>query len=202
MKRSVNVVRPRMRKSWAPVYPAVTVVAFTALTGCSDDSEEAEIFAAINDCIDNNPSFSAECGSAYQEALAQAPAVAPKFNSYEDCAYEFGLDTCYRDDRTGWFMPAMAGYMFGRLAGSNRPYFARPMFSSSYPGSDYYDEWISDDGYSFGKKKRKTKLRVSKSFLSAKPSIKTKTLSRGGFGSMAASKSSFGKTSKSRSWGG
>ncbi|RXJ74408.1 hypothetical protein CS022_02015 [Veronia nyctiphanis] len=201
MKRSTNVIRPRMRKSWAPIYPAVTVAAFTALTGCSEETEQTEIFEAVRDCIDNNPTISAQCHSGYEDALAQASAVAPKFSSYEDCAYEFGLDTCYRDDDNGWFMPVMAGYMFGRLSGSDR-YYARPMFSSSYPGSNYYDEWVSDDGYSFGKKKRKSKFNVAKSFLRTKPVTKTKTLSRGGFGSMSASKSSFGKSSSSRSWGG
>ena len=206
MKRSQQVIKPRMRKSWRPAVPTITVAAVVLVSGCSDNGEEMNIYANVPDCIDDNPGYSSECRAAYQDALNDAASTAPKYASMDDCASEFGYQNCVTAPQNNWFMPAMTGFMFAR-AFNNRPYYHQPMFSSMYPGSPYYGGWYSSDGYSYGKKSRYKKVYVPRDHLKQKPAV-TKTISRGGFGSKVAAKSSWSSKassssrSSSRSWGG
>ncbi|WP_407332863.1 DUF1190 domain-containing protein [Enterovibrio sp. 27052020O] len=199
MKRSQQVIKPRMRKSWRPAVPSVTVAAIVLVSGCSDNGKEMNIYANVDDCVNDNPGYSSECRAAYQDAVNEAASTAPKYNSQEDCASEFGYENCVRAPQNNWFMPAMAGFMFGRAI-NNRPYYQQPMFSSTFPGSPYYGGWVSSDGYSYGKKSKYSKVYVPKDHLKQKPAV-TKTISRGGFGSKVAAKSSWSRSS-SKSWGG
>lgn len=200
MKRSQRVIVPQMHKRMRPVTKGVTAVAAIVLvSGCSDNSQEMGIYSNVSDCIDDNPEYSTQCTSAYQDALDDASKTAPKYNLRTDCEYEFGYDNCIQAPKHSWFMPAMAGFMFGQ-AMNNRSYFQQPMFSSTYPGSRYYGGWTSSDGYSYGKKSERSKVYVPTEQLKQKPAV-TKTISRGGFGSKAAAKSSWSR-SGSKSWGG
>ncbi|ELR65945.1 hypothetical protein C942_00571 [Photobacterium marinum] len=203
MKRSKKVVLPSMRKNWRTFSVAPISVAFAGafLTGCSD-KHEGTIYHSLNDCIDDNPNYSQECRAAYQFALTEAERTAPKYQREYDCEAEFGNNTCMRT-QNNWFMPAMAGFMFGRLMDSNRGYYSQPMFSSYYRGSIFYDRWITADGYDYGSSRyKKTKVSVSKDHLKPKPTV-SRTISRGGFGSSVSAKSSWSKSSSgSKSWGG
>ncbi|OEE81780.1 hypothetical protein A1OQ_20555 [Enterovibrio norvegicus FF-162] len=199
MKRSQQVIKPRLRKSWRPAVPSVTVAAIVLVSGCSDNGKEMDIYANVTDCIDANPSYTNECRAAYQDAVDDAASTAPKYATRNDCASEFGYDNCVRAPQNNWFMPAMAGFMFGRAI-NNRPYYQQPMFSSTFPGSRYYGDWTSSDGYSYGKKSRSSKVYVPQDHLKQKPAV-SKTISRGGFGSKVAAKSSWSRSS-SKGWGG
>ncbi|MEZ8143343.1 hypothetical protein A1OK_18615 [Enterovibrio norvegicus FF-454] len=199
MKRSQQVIKPRLRKSWRPAVPSVTVAAIVLVSGCSDNGKEMNIYANVTDCVDDNPGYSSECRAAYQDAVDDAASTAPKYNSQDDCASEFGYENCVRAPQNNWFMPAMAGFMFGQAI-NNRSYYHQPMFSSSYPGSRYYGDWVSSDGYSYGRKSKYSKVYVPKDHLKQKPAV-TKTISRGGFGSKVAAKSSWSRSS-SKGWGG
>ena len=202
MKRSRQVITPLMRKSIRPATKTVTAVAAIVLvSGCSDNAQEMNIYANASDCIDDNPGYSTQCKAAYQDALDDAAKTAPKYNSRTECGNEFGYESCVQAPQNNWFMPAMAGFMFAQAI-NNRPYYQQPMFSSTYPGSRYYGGWASSDGYSYGKKAGQSKVYVPNEQLKKKPAV-TKTMSRGGFGSKAAAKSSWSSSkSKSRSWGG
>ncbi|WP_096618683.1 DUF1190 domain-containing protein [Candidatus Enterovibrio altilux] len=196
MKRSQQVIRAQMRKSWKPT---VTIMAIILVSGCSDNGKTMNIYANVPDCIDDNPGYSNVCRAAYQDAVDSAASTAPKYDSRDDCSHEFGYNSCIRAPQNDWFMPAMAGFMFGRAI-NNQPYYQQPIFSSTYPGSSYYGSWISSDGYSYGKKGRYSKVYVPKDHLKQKPAV-TKTISRGGFGSKVAAKSSWSRSS-SKGWGG
>ncbi|WP_299018310.1 DUF1190 family protein [uncultured Photobacterium sp.] len=204
MKRSKKVVLASMRKDWRTfsVKPFSVAFAGAFLTGCSDNTNEGTIYQTLPDCIDDNPNYSQECRAAYQFALDEAERTAPKYRSEYDCTAEFGNNTCVRTSNN-WFMPAMAGFMFGRLMDNNRGYYSQPMFRSYYPGSIFYDRWTSADGYDYGSSRyKKTKVRVSSDQLKPKPTI-SRTISRGGFGSTVSAKSSWSKSSSgSKSWGG
>lgn len=197
MKRSRQVITSRMRKSWCVATPAVTVAAIAFLTGCSD-AKEMNIYSTVDDCIGDNPEYSTQCRAAYQDALATADSTAPKYNTRAECGSEFGNETCVQSAQNNWFMPAMAGFMFGQML-NNRPY-NQPVFSSTNPRSRYYGGWTSSDGYSYGKKSARSKVSVPSAHLKEKPAV-TRTISRGGFGSKAAAKSSWSRSS-SKSWGG
>lgn len=197
MKRSRQVIMAQMRKSWRVTTPAVTVAAIVLVTGCSDN-KEMSIYSSVDDCINENPEHSAQCRAAYQDALATADSTAPKYRSRAECGAEFGSDSCVQSSQNNWFMPAMAGFMFGQII-NNRSY-NQPLFSSTNPRSRYYGGWASSDGYSYGKKAGRSKVLVPSEHLKAKPAV-TRTISRGGFGSKAAAKSSWSRSS-SKSWGG
>ncbi|MCW8328782.1 DUF1190 family protein [Photobacterium sp. SDRW27] len=205
MKRSKQVVLASMRKNWQTFSVAPVTVAFAGamLSGCSDTSSEASIYQSLDDCIDDNPNYSSECQAAYQYALEEAERTAPKYQTQSDCIAEFGVGACVQSQRNNWFMPAMAGFMFGRMMDSNRGYYSQPMFRSYYPGSIFYDRWTTADGYDYGRSSyKKTKVRVSKDQMKPKPAV-SRTISRGGFGSTVSAKSSWSKSSSgSKSWGG
>lgn len=203
MKRSQNVILPEMRKNWrqfnlAPVSVAVTTA---VLSGCSDDSVSTNIYGTIDECISDHPGYTAECRAAYQDALVEAERTSPKFKTLNDCAYEFGFSGCVATQQNNWFMPAMAGFMFSRLI-DDRRYYSQPMFTSTYPSSVFYGDWISSDGRNYGKTYKRGKISVSRDDLKPKPAVK-RTISRGGFGSTVSAKSSWSSSkSSSKSWGG
>ncbi|KLV09816.1 MULTISPECIES: DUF1190 family protein [Photobacterium] len=205
MKRSKNVVLASMRKNWRPASAVPVTVAFAsfALSGCSDNGQEATIYETLKDCESDNPSYTQECKAAYQNALDEAARTAPKYNSRYDCESEFGANACVQSQSNNWFMPAMAGFMFGRMMDRDRGYYSQPMFSSYYPGSTFYNRWTTADGYDYGNSRyKKSKVIVSRDHMKPKPTV-TRTISRGGFGSTVAAKSSWSSSSRSSgSWGG
>ena len=203
MKRSQNVILPEMRKNWrkfslAPISVAVTTA---MISGCSDDSVQTNIYGTIDECISDHPSYTAECQTAYQEALIEADRTAPKFKSMNDWASEFGFSGCVAAPQNNWFMPEMAGFVFSRLIDDRRHY-SQPMFTSTYRNSVFYGDWVSSDGRNYGKTYKRGKISVSRDDLKPKATAK-RTISRGGFGSTVSAKSSWSSTkSSSKSWGG
>ena len=212
MKRSKHVVLASMKKNWRPISigtmtaPMTAVLATAALTGCSDNSDDAVIYESLNDCVDDNPNYTEECKAAYQFALQEASRTAPKYNSRYDCEAEFGTNACMQPQGNNWFMPAMAGFMFARMLDRDRGgYYSQPMFRSYYPGSIFYDRWTTADGYDYGRSSyKKTKVRVSKDHMKPKPTV-SRTISRGGFGSTVSAKSGWSSSRSSggsKGWGG
>lgn len=201
MKRSQQINLKRMRKYFAPK-PLALGVASVLLTACGSEKQEANIYANEEDCIDQNPGYEAECKAAYEEAQQEAQRTAPKFNSQRDCEHEFGNNQCQevrRSDGGSWFMPFMAGYMLSNLL-SPGPYYHQPMFTSYHPYSRYRHRWFTADGRDYGDY-RYRKVRVSQSAFKKKPTV-TKTIKRGGFGSVAKAKSSWGSSKSKGGWGG
>ncbi|MCG7585962.1 DUF1190 family protein [Photobacterium sp. OFAV2-7] len=205
MKRSKQVVLASMRKNWRTfsVKPVSVAFAGAFLSGCSDNGSEAVIYHTLDDCLDDNPNYSQECRAAYQEALEEAERTAPKYRSEYDCTAEFGMNACMQTSNNNWYMPAMAGFMFGRMLDRDRGYYSQPMFRSYYPGSVFYDRWTTADGYDYGRSSyKKSKVRVTRDQMKPKPTV-SRTISRGGFGSTVSAKSSWSKSSSgSKSWGG
>ena len=199
MKRSRNVKLAQMKKSWLPATPSITVAAIVFVSGCSEGAQEMNIYSGVSECIKNNPEQSEQCKTAYQDALNEAESTAPKYKSRADCVAEFGEQMCVQSSQNNWFMPAMAGFMFGQMM-NNRSYNHQPIFTSTNPHSRHYGGWSSSDGYSYGKVGKSSKVYVPSDQFKKKPAV-TKTISRGGFGSKAAAKSSWSRSS-SKSWGG
>ncbi|MFQ3250917.1 DUF1190 domain-containing protein [Glaciecola sp.] len=198
-KRSTNINLSRMRKAFS-LKPLALGVTTVFLSACSGGKEEALVFKNVDECVDALPNMAQKCATAYEGALAEAAKTAPKYNTKNDCEYEFGTNQCqtYNNNGNSIFMPLMAGYMIGNLM-APRPYY-QPMFTSYSRYSPYRYHWIGADGYDFGDSKKR-KLRVKPSAFDKKPAV-TRTIKRGGFGSSVRAKSSWGSRSSSKGWGG
>lgn len=198
-KRSAHINLSKMRKAFS-FKPLALGVATVFLSACSGGREEALVFQNVDECVDALPDMAQKCKTAYEGALAEAAKTAPKYNTKNDCEYEFGTNQCqtYNSGGSSIFMPLMAGYMIGNLM-APRPYY-QPMFTSYSRYSPYRYHWISSDGYDFGDSKKR-KLRVKPSAFDKKPAV-TRTMKRGGFGSSVRAKSSWGSKSSSKGWGG
>jgi uncharacterized protein YgiB involved in biofilm formation len=198
-KRTSSINLSKMRKAFS-IKPLAVGVATILVSACSSPREEALVFKNVEDCIDQLPDMATKCQTAYQGALEEAARTAPKYNTKNDCEYEFGTNQCvvYRDSGNSVFMPLMAGYMLGNLL-APRPYY-QPMFTSYSRYSPYRYNWISADGYDFGDTKKR-RLKVKPSAFDKKPAV-TRTINRGGFGSSVRAKSSWGSRSSGKGWGG
>ncbi len=91
------------------------------------------LYQNADDCSAANPGKSAECTTAYNNALKEAERTAPKYATREDCVAEFGEGQCQQapaqagmapenqaqaqQSSGSFWMPLMAGYMMGRLMG-------------------------------------------------------------------------------------
>jgi uncharacterized protein YgiB involved in biofilm formation len=203
MKRTQNIDLGAMRKApksfvFKPLAFAVTA---GTLIGCSDNSQEAQVFTSADECISNNPDQVEQCQLAYKEAVDEAVKSGPKYSNVDACAADFGAQNCASytsSNNQSFFMPLMAGYMLSSLV--NGGYRSAPLYTSYSRYSPAYGKWTSTDGNLFGSTRNRN-VRVDNKAFNPKPAVK-RTMSRGGFGSTISAKSSFsGKKSRS-SWGG
>jgi uncharacterized protein YgiB involved in biofilm formation len=229
MKRTKTIDLALMRKQPAIKVAKLSaaIAGVVAMTGCDGSREEGKIYRSLNDCKYNNPGQETICEAAYEEALRESALMAPKYRDEEDCRFEFG-DCRSGVDPAGnsWFMPALAGFMVGNLVDFGRPDCPSGYYRSHdrcrsvmplYTGyGNLYGGYYDADGdrygdYSSSKRVQKVKVKIkvnkeqryqTKRDQPKKPAV-TRTLSRGGFGSTAAAKSSWGRASGSRSgsWG-
>ncbi|MEH6628156.1 MAG: DUF1190 domain-containing protein [Motiliproteus sp.] len=219
MKRSQFIDLDRMRKQ--PTFElsklAVLVGGTMALTGCGQDKTQAEIYKTLDACKQDNPEHADVCETAYKNALESAKNTAPRYARNRDCGAEFGQCITGNDERgNSWFMPAMAGFMIAQAMDIGKPNRScGPGSYVSYNGCRYsqpvysgygslYGGYYGNDGTRYGDIRRGNKpttVKVSTKSFEPKPTPKiAKTLSRGGFGSKAAAKSSWGGGRSS--WGG
>ncbi len=201
MKRTKSIDLEKMRKS-SPV--TLAMAGSIMLSGCWSDQPapetEVRIYRDKSACINENPSFEAQCIEAYEKALVGSEASAPKYTSRYNCESEFGYNRCIRSSNDNWFMPALAGFMLAKAFNTNGY-----NYRQSAPVYYYRDSWVGGNGYNYGSANSVT-TTVPKSTFNPKPKPKvTKTISRGGFGSTVKAKSSWGGSSwsgRSSSFGG
>lgn len=205
MKRSKRINIEAMRK--APVLrPSVLAVSVAlVLSGCSSQ-EPATVYQSVEQCTAENPGHEMDCELAYEKALAEAERTGPRYRTRSDCESEFSANQCIQSSSGGWFMPAMAGFLIGRSFYSQPGYVPTPIYTSSSYRSRVAGGWYGADGTYYGSSSNRH-TRVSPDTFKPKPAV-TRTMSRGGFGSKAAAKSSWSSSrssssrSGSRGWGG
>lgn len=195
-KRSKFINLSRMRKS-VSVAP---IAASLLLMGCGEEKQVANIYTNLDDCISDNPNAVSQCTLAYENALEEAKRTGPKFASQRDCEYDFGVNQCrsYNSGGSSFFMPFMAGYMLSNLMSPN--YYSQPLFTSYSRYSPHRNSWLGADGRFYGDNRYK-RVKVSKSDFKQKPAV-VRTIKRGGFGSTAKAKSSWGSSRSRSGWGG
>ncbi len=201
MKRTKHVDLNMMRKNSkkrsfrSPLALGITAI---ALASCSSQ-EEVMVVNSPEECVTSSELSLVECQAAYQKAQEEAERTAPKYTSNVDCESEFGSGQCIQSRSGGVFMPMMTGFMIGQMLSGNRGYGYNPVYRYNRPRSLNHNRIMTADGTVIGKSGQKS-YRVNKSSMKAKPTV-TRTVSRGGFGSMASAKSNWGG-GRSRGWGG
>ena len=205
MKKTKKISLSLMRKQssfnskLSPLMLAVSGASLL-LASCSSGKEEAYIANSAKDCADNSELTLQQCNIAYKEALAESAKTAPRYESKRLCEDEFGDRMCQQAPNSNVFMPLMAGFLIGNaLGGSSRNY--NPVYS--YYGSSYgsRNSYVLSNGKYLGDRGYK-KVKVQPSTYNTKKPAAKKTISRGGFGSTASAKSSWGSSSSKSSWGG
>ncbi len=199
MKRTKEIDLATMRKSAARKTTSAKSVMLTGtllITGCGSSGQEAVVYTTAEQCIVENPDSRTECEKAYDNAISEAERTAPKYNSQRTCETEFGYNQCVQSQsNSGWFLPALGGFMVGRLTGGGYDY-GRPS-----PVFGYQNSWVGADGTSYGGRSDR-RVNVSKEAFKSKPTT-ARTISRGGFGSKIQAKSSWGSSrSRGSSFGG
>ncbi len=202
MKRTKHIRHAAFRKSWqarhlTPVALAVTAVFM--LAGCEQSDETVSLYQNADDCAKANPSQSAQCTTAYNNAKKEAERTAPKYATREDCVAEFGENQCQQTpaqagvgstnnaeaQQSGSFwMPLMAGYMMGRMMGG-AGFAQQPLFSPKTPNSPANGQFVDASGKNYGAATSGRSMNVPKTAMAPKPAT-TSTITRGGFGESVA----------------
>ena len=205
MKRSsiIDISAFRKRKRMFVLAP----LSLAVMAGCSGGSstEQVTFVTSVDDCTNATQLTLQECTAAYEEAVREAEATAPRYQNERDCQAEFG--NC--ENRGGFFMPFMAGYIVSNIMSNSLD--RSGGFSNSYPSymyrgnGQFRDKIMTSDGFVVGSPGQRT-YRVPKEALKPKPAV-TRTISRGGFGATASAKSNWGSSkassrSSSKGWGG
>lgn len=199
MKRSKQINLEGMRKELAArplLKPLTLAIASITLAACGEKEEQVQIVSSVEDCTANTSLTLAQCEVAYQQALEEAARTGPRYTSQAACEIEFGYDQCNRTSQ-GFFMPFMAGYMVSNLLNS-ASYAYNPVYHYRNGRSSYNDRMMMADGTVLGRAGQRS-YSVAQSNLKPK-ATPTRTVSRGGFGSIASAKSSWGGGKSS--WGG
>ena len=154
------------------------------LTACEEQQVDAMVFESIQQCYADGNLTREQCEAEYKAAQTAHVRAAPKYTSAEDCKADFGEGNCEEAPMKttsggSVFMPLMMGYMMGSMMGGARSGInAQPLYrSASDPKS-----FRTADNKNVGNKIGRTQIARS---ASAAPSVKTRTTSRGGFGSSA-----------------
>jgi uncharacterized protein YgiB involved in biofilm formation len=210
MKRTKNIRHAAFRKSWqarhlTPVALAVTAVFM--LAGCEQSDETVSLYQNADDCAKANPSQSAQCTTAYNNAKKEAERTAPKYATREDCVAEFGENQCQQapaqagtnaeaQQSGSFWMPLMAGYMMGRMMGGGAGFAQQPLFSSKTPNSPANGQFVDASGKNYGAATSGRTMNVPKTAMAPKPAT-TSTITRGGFGETVAKQNTMQRSSAS-----
>ena len=211
MKRTKSIRYAAFRKSWqarhlTPV--AIAVSAVFMLAGCEKNDETVSLYQNADECAKANPSQSAQCTTAYNNAVKEAERTAPKYATREDCVAEFGENQCQQtpaqagvatnnaeNQQSGSFwMPLMAGYMMGRMMGGGAGFAQQPLFSPKAANSPARGQFVDASGRNYGSATSGRTINVPKTALAPKPAT-TSTVTRGGFGETVAKQNAMQRNS-------
>ena len=156
-------------------------VSLIALPACEEAKVDAAVFETLKQCYDDPSMNQDRCKIDYKEAKDQHAAVAPKYTSEADCQADFGSGKCekapYQTSSGGSvFMPLMMGYMMGSMLGGRRSMMSQPLYRSA----DNPKSFRTADNRNVGSATGRTQVARS---ATSRPSFKSSTIKRGGFGS-------------------
>ena len=161
-----------------------------ALTGCGGPKEEVLVYRDADQCSSDGQLSKEICVSDYKTAVNIHQTTAPKYKFYADCFDDFGSTCQWQVSEE--YIPTMQGYMLATQAARNSgmAFTVVPLYLSDdgeYVTGDYED--VGGNGYSSYGRRKIPKYRT------ARPSTKTRTMGRGGFGKSSSARGGGG-------WGG
>ena len=169
-------------KSRAFKFALIGVTALT-LDGCGGPKEEALAYDSVEACISSGQQDEVVCRSEYAKAQALQNEVAPRYSSANDCYADFGYNQCRRQSGSSVWLPFMMGYMLAPR-GRSRYIATEPLYRPSANPNAYY----TAGGGRIGAVSANGQARVAASN-AGRPSARTRTVARGGFGARAAGRS-------------
>ncbi len=151
-----------------------------ALAACEEPTVDAAVFENLQQCLANPDMDPDQCRQSFAAASSQHAAVAPKYASQQDCQADFGEGRCeeapYRTSGGGSvFMPLMMGYMMGSMIGGRSSVASQPLYRTAGDSKSFR----TADNRKVGSATGRTKVASS---AASRPSVKSSTISRGGFG--------------------
>lgn len=179
---------------------AVMSLSPIALTACGDKPVDMLVYKTLDECSRDGYYSPDQCRAEFDKALYAHRIGAPMYLRLKECEADFAPNRCEYLGR--FYSPRIAAYMlplprerqnednyYGGSGGSSQPL---------YTSRDDYGYYRTGDNSRVGKSSQSGKVTTTVSKTRA-PSIKTTTVSRGGFGSQAAARGSWGG---SKSFGG
>jgi len=156
-----------------------------ALTACDEPQVDALVFDSLQQCLANQDVPREQCEADFQAARSQHAQVAPKYASQQACETDFGAANCEtapQQTQSGGsiFMPLMMGYMMGSMLNRGAGVTPQPLYRSADDAKTYR----TADNRTVAK--QTGPVQVAKAATRA-PTMKTSTVSRGGFGASARS---------------
>ena len=156
----------------------------TALTlvACGETEEDVLAYDSVDACVKAGQQDEAVCRTEFANAQKLHNEVAPRYDSAGQCYSDFGYNRCqqYRPSHGGsvW-LPFMLGYMLAPRGG--RGFISsQPLYRPSSNPNRYY---TAANGQ-VGAVSRDGRTRVAQSQVK-RPPVRTRTVSRGGFGARA-----------------
>jgi uncharacterized protein YgiB involved in biofilm formation len=178
---------------------AATAPTMLLLGGCEEPTPTGQVLQGESQCDAQTDVAPAECHAAYRKALDEHQRVAPRFANQGECSDQFGNCAPVADTQgqTHW-IPPMTGFLLGYLASDlmNSRGGYRTVAGSSPLYRDYRSgDFLRPTGDPVGRRTG----QVTGDFGKATVPARAVTVSRAGFGSSSAARSSF---SSSRGLGG
>lgn len=189
---------PRQRRMRSRVVAlSILGAAAFAISGCRDESVEAEAFPDLAACksaaAQGGLISSAECDTAFAEAQTLHSESAPRYEDKALCEQEHGAGNCGSEQQaTGSgggsiFMPLIAGYLIGSMLGGNRGMAAsQPMYKTADGRFTNAAGTTSYNANSGRGQMASSQFARPATTAGQPPMTKASVASRGGFGSSAS----------------
>ncbi|MBP1473425.1 DUF1190 domain-containing protein [Frateuria sp. MAH-13] len=164
-----------------------------ALAGCDTGPATGTVLRSVDDCPTVKDVPTAQCQAAYQTALAEHQRLAPRFHDWNDCYQQFGAcSPVVNDGVVSYYVPPMAGFLLGYAAARRND---DRGYAYSYSGHSIplYRDRSGDFYKPSGDYVSGRSGTVKGNAGHATAPTRAITVSRSGFGSSSAARSSFGR---------
>jgi len=160
------------------------------LTACSEKPVDMLVYKTLAECSSDVYYSEKACKTEFDKAQKTHRSAAPKYKKLSACESDFGRNRCASMGSS--YLPLIAAYMLPipNKSSSGGYYgggFGQPLYRTRGGSGGYR----TGDNYEIGKSNKSGKVSTVPS-KTKKPSVKTKTVGRGGFGSQAAARGSWG----------
>lgn len=123
------------------------------LAACQKTTVTVSLYQNADECKAVHPSQTAQCATAYYQALAEAERSAPKYASQMACEAVYGAKQCLQTLQVTdphhhpLWMPVMTGFMLGVV---DDQFKQTPLFTSRQPDSPFHNQFIDANGARYG----------------------------------------------------